>query len=113
MREKFEVAAFGFTGTSCLCHLTSPRLAGMAGVLESERTLCLSQAVDRARRAEGLVMTQQELSITLRVQVPNTHMLTQNLYYNYYYPNPRYVIIWYLDPLGQYLYMCVSTFCFL
>ena len=37
---------------------------------------------------------------SLRVQVPNNHILTQNLYYNYYYPKPKYLIIGYLDPLG-------------
>ena len=37
----------------------------------------------------------------LRVQVPNNHILTQNLYYNYYYPNPKYPIIGYMDPLGS------------
>ena len=37
----------------------------------------------------------------LRVQVPNNHILTQNLYYNYYSPKPRYPIIGYLDPLGS------------
>ena len=40
------------------------------------------------------------LYITLRVQVPNNHILTQNLYYNHYYPKPKYLIIGYLDPLG-------------
>ena len=39
--------------------------------------------------------------ITLRVQVPNNHILTQNLYYNYYYPRPKYLNIRYLDPLGK------------
>ena len=38
---------------------------------------------------------------TLRVQVPNNHILTQNLYYNYYYPNPKYLIIGYMDFLGD------------
>ena len=37
-------------------------------------------------------------NIPLRVQVPNNHILTQNLYYNYYYPNPKYPIIGYMDP---------------
>ena len=37
---------------------------------------------------------------TLRVQVPNDRILTQNLYYNYYYPKLKYLIIGYLDPLG-------------
>ena len=39
--------------------------------------------------------------LTLRVQVPNNHILTQNLYQNYYYPNPKYLIIGYMDPLGH------------
>ena len=34
----------------------------------------------------------------LRVQVPNNQILTQNLYYNYYYPRPKYLIIGYMDP---------------
>ena len=41
--------------------------------------------------------------LTLRVQVPNNHILTQNLYYNYYYPNPKYLLIGYMDPLGNVL----------
>ena len=36
--------------------------------------------------------------LTLRVQVPNNHILTQNLYYNYYYPKPKYPNIGYMDP---------------
>ena len=39
--------------------------------------------------------------MTLRVQVPNNHILTPNLYYNYYYPNPKYPNIGYMDPLGD------------
>ena len=35
---------------------------------------------------------------TLRVQVPKNHVLTQNLYYNYYYQNPKYPILGYMDP---------------
>ena len=30
----------------------------------------------------------------------NNHMLAQNLYYNYFYPNPRYAGIGYMDPQG-------------
>ena len=40
------------------------------------------------------------LTLPLRVQVLNNHILTQNLYYNYYYQDPKYKIIGYLDPLG-------------
>ena len=39
--------------------------------------------------------------VLLRVQVPNNYILTQNLYYNYYYSKPKYLIIGYLDPLGS------------
>ena len=39
--------------------------------------------------------------VTLRVQVPNNHILTQNLYYSYYYQTPKYLIIGYLDPKGN------------
>ena len=41
-----------------------------------------------------------KLIIPLRVQVPNNHILTQNLYYNSYYPKLKDPIIGYLDPLG-------------
>ena len=53
----------------------------------------------------GVLVPQPELGphyshmpITLRAQVLNNHILAQNLYYNYYYPNPKYLIIGYLDP---------------
>ena len=38
----------------------------------------------------------------LRLQVPNNHILTQNLYYSYYSPKPKYPIIGYLDPVGSF-----------
>ena len=38
--------------------------------------------------------------ITLRVQVPNNDILSQKVYQNHYYPNPKYLIIGYMDPLG-------------
>ena len=34
----------------------------------------------------------------LRVQVPYNHILTRNLYYNYYSPKRKYLIIGYMDP---------------
>ena len=39
--------------------------------------------------------------LSLMVQVPNYHILTQDWYYNYYYPKPKYPIFRYLDPLGM------------
>ena len=35
---------------------------------------------------------------SLRVQVPNNHIRTQNMYYNDYYPKPKYLIMEYLIP---------------
>ena len=34
------------------------------------------------------------------VQVPNNHILSQNLYYNSHHPKPKDLIIGYLDALG-------------
>ena len=39
-------------------------------------------------------------SDTLRVQVPNNHILTHNLYYNYYHPKPKVPKYWVLGPSG-------------
>ena len=44
------------------------------------------------------------------LQYLKNHILTQNLYYNYYYPNPKYLIIGYMDPLG-YVAPCIGR-CF-
>ena len=41
------------------------------------------------------------LQLTLRVTVPSKYILTQNLYYHFYYPQPKYQIIRYTDPLGH------------
>ena len=40
-------------------------------------------------------------TLTLRVQVPNNHILTQHLYDDYYNPKPKYLIIGYMDPVGK------------
>ena len=40
------------------------------------------------------------IGFTLRVQVPNNHILTHNLHYNYYCSKPKYLIIGYFDLLG-------------
>ena len=51
--------------------------------------------------------------LTLRVQVPNNHILNQNLHQNYYYQNPKYLIIGYLDPFYgdpfRWLRHCLDT----
>ena len=43
---------------------------------------------------------QHSQTLAPRVQVPNNHILTQNLYQNHYYANPKYLILGYMDPLG-------------
>ena len=43
----------------------------------------------------------QYLPKTLSVQVTNNHMFTQNLYYSFCFTKPRYLVIGYLDPLGD------------
>ena len=53
------------------------------------------------RRCSALEEKVADGVIALRVQVPNNHILTQNLYYNYYYPNSKYLIVGYMDPLGR------------
>ena len=59
----------------------------------------LKTELTRGFRVEGLGLTQ-------RVQVPNNHILTQTLYYNYYYLKPKYLIIGYMDPLGKFWETC-------
>ena len=39
--------------------------------------------------------------MALRVQVPNDHILAQNLHQNHYYPKPKYLMIGYMDPQAQ------------
>ena len=57
-----------------------------------------------SRRKTSYYRADRWPTVTLRVQVPSNHILTQNLYYNYHYPKPKYPIIVYLDPLGY----CIS-----
>ena len=47
--------------------------------------------------------------LSLRVQVPDNYILTQNLYYHYYSPKPKYLIIGYLDPLGIIIIMIIPA----
>ena len=53
------------------------------------------------RRGHCNSHTRYPNNLTLRVQVPNNHICTQNLYYNSYYVKPKYLIIGYMDPLGN------------
>ena len=66
-------------------------------------TLALISQLQSARYTVGSKFPENILSLLpLRVQVLNNHILTQNLYYKYYCPKPKYLIIGYLDPLGSY-----------
>ena len=44
--------------------------------------------------AQALVLHSQ---VAPRVQVPNNHILSPNLYYNCYYQNHKYLIVRYRD----------------
>ena len=49
--------------------------------------------------------------MTLRVQVPNNHILAQNMHYKYYCPNPKYLIIGSMDPKPYIsLYIPIGTY---
>ena len=59
---------------------------------------------DHGSRFSGKLRTPKSTKVgemTLRVQVPNNHILTQNLYQDYYSPKPKYLTIGCLDPLGD------------
>ena len=51
-------------------------------------------------RARGGGWSLGGLNVSLRVQVPKNHILTQNLYHKLLLPKTKYLIIGYLDPLG-------------
>ena len=55
-------------------------------------------------RVQGLGFRVQGLGFRVQglgFRVPNNHILTQHLYFNYCYPNPKYRIIGYMDPQGS------------
>ena len=75
------------------CHDLVKRLARGSSIMKQQ-----------AQTAAEVLKTLLVIHSSPRVQVPNNHALTQNLYYyNYYYPDPRYLIIGYMDPLGMFL----------
>ena len=58
----------------------------------------LEPRVDNAKAPYRLKRLNSRLPDSLRVQVPENHVLAQDLYYSYYYPKLKYLIIGYLDP---------------
>ena len=54
----------------------------------------------RGNRSKAASSSTGRCGHTLRVQVPNSYILAQNLYHNYYYLKPKYLTIGYMDPLG-------------
>ena len=57
--------------------------------------------IENTRHSQIIDKRASQCLVTLRVQVPNNHILTPNLYYNHYYPKPKYLTIVYMDPLGK------------
>ena len=45
------------------------------------------------------------LEFTLKVQILNNHILTQNRDYHSYYPNPKYLLLGYMDPKPYSIYI--------
>ena len=68
---------------------TSPKKTGLHNLLAKPPILIVMMV---------FVVNSSNRTNFSRVQVPNNHVLTQNVYYDYYYPKPRYLIIEYLDP---------------
>ena len=64
--------------------------------LETENWVAVKEVHLRDSIKETILIMYSN-SDSLRVQVPNNHILTQNLYYNYYYPKPKCLFIGYLD----------------
>ena len=81
--------------TVSVCFLTSQlTVLSLPGVSRPWSRLTGVCEAHAATRAAGRL-------ITPRVQVPNKHILTQNLYYTYNDPKRKYLIIRYMDPLGK------------
>ena len=55
----------------------------------------------------GTPLRPKYISLYIYIQVPNIHILTRNLRFNYHYPKTKYLIIGYLDPLGMYIYIYI------
>ena len=68
------------------------------GLKSNRQSIFLDLGVDCGSKATTEPQVSKSTHVhTLRVQVPNNHILTPNLFYNYYYPNPKYPNIGYMD----------------
>ena len=76
------------------CYLASPTIQGFLSwsAPDPKPRTPNPGPMPRARAPSG------SKSLTLGVQVATKHILTPNLYHNFYYPKPKYLIIGYLDP---------------
>ena len=84
--------------TPCTC--TTPLKLCLA-LVGDESAFGMSLAVIAEVNDEGGKcgrMSNPTCNDTLSVQVRDNRISTESLYYNYYYPNPRYLITGYLDP---------------
>ena len=83
-------------GIEAIVHCRPQHPAG-----HSERLLIKTRNVRASQLEPGQPWGFWRWRKTQRVQVPNHHILTRNLYYNYWYPKPKYLIVGYMDPLGK------------
>ena len=73
----------------------------LAGRDYGHRQDCTCSRSPELRSKNCRAEVKYEHYVTLRDQVPNNHILPQNLYYDSHCPNPKYLTIGYLDPLGK------------
>ena len=106
---------FGFSGWGQRIKVT-PTLAGMSKICRHFRKLltltpkphgvwyetdAMLQSLEAVEMRGQFDMDNKHALQTLRVQVPYNHILPPNLYNNYYYPKPKYLIIGYMDRYGK------------
>ena len=68
---------------------------GSVAIRYPEHMCCIS------RRREEQVNPKPQNQTLKGLSTDLPHILAQNLYYSYYCPNPKYLIIGYMDPLGS------------
>ena len=105
--EHLALFLFGTCPLSLCKRLISAKLPSCRGVLFDDWRVAyrdrkrIQRKIALQRKHESLRGLPTPVQLSLRVQVYNNHILTQKVYYSYYYPKPKYLIIGYMDPLGM------------
>ena len=89
---------YGVYGDLLILH-PKPNSTYLRGTVSQKTSLALdSKSQERSSLPQRQSTQSPEVPKALRVQVPNRHILIQNLYCNYYSPKPKHLIFGYLDP---------------